>query len=331
VSDPAVRATIIGTGYHVPEKILTNADLERMVSTSDEWIRTRTGICQRRIAEKGTGSSDLAAKAAEKALAQAGLKAEELDLIIAATTTPDAPLPSCACYLQAKIGATRAAAFDLAAACAGFLYGMVTAEQYIRSGLYRNILVVGADMISSFIDWNDRSTCVLFGDGAGAAIVSATTQGGILSSILGSDGRYTKLLTIAAGGSRRPASAETLQEGGHYLKMNGSDVFKLAVRGMADATLCALEKAGVSPTEVACFIPHQANLRIIDAVADRLKLNKEKIFTNLDRYGNTSAASCPIALCEALEAGRIKKGDKIVFATFGAGMVWGALVMEWSR
>ncbi|MBI3252643.1 MAG: ketoacyl-ACP synthase III [Candidatus Omnitrophica bacterium] len=328
--DPAARrAGIMGVGFSVPEKVLTNRDLEKMVDTSDEWIRSRTGIAERRIAEKGTGTSDLGAEAARRALAQAGLKPEHVGLLIAATTTADMPLPSCACLIQEKIGAKNAAAFDLGAACAGYVYALVVAEQFVKNGVYKNVLVVGADLISSYIDWTDRSTCVLFGDGAGAAVVSEVKTGGILSSVLGSDGRYGDLLKICAGGSKRPASAETVREKGHYLQMSGSEVFKLAVRGMVDAVLRALAKAGVKKEEVACLIPHQANQRIIDAVAERLEFPKEKIFVNLQKYGNTSSASCAIALCEALEAGKIRKKDKVVLTTFGSGLVWGAMVMEW--
>ncbi len=325
----AIRAGIAGLGFHVPEKVLTNRDLERMVDTSDEWIKTRTGISERHIIEKGQGTSDLAAKAAEKALQQAGMKADELELIIAATSTPDMPLPSCACFIQQKIGASKAAAFDLAAACAGFVYGLVTAEQFIKSGLYKKVLVVGADAISPYIDWTDRSTCVLFGDGAGAAVMTPASSGGILSSVLGSDGRYADLLKIDAGGSKSPASHASVDAKKHYLHMDGKEVFKLAVRGMSEAVIEALAKSGVKQDQIACFIPHQANQRIIDAVAERLALPKEKIFMNMEKYGNTSAASCAIALCEAVEAGKIKKKDKVVFATFGSGLVWGALVMEW--
>ena len=323
------RAGFAGLGFFVPEKRLTNKDLEKMVETSDEWIRSRTGISERRIAEKGTATSDLAAAASLAALEQAGIKPEELDLIIAATTTGDQPLPSCACFVQKKIGATKAAAFDLAAACAGFVYGLATAEQFITGGMYKNVLVIGADVISPYIDWTDRATCILFGDGAGAAVLTPAASGGILSSVLGSDGRYAELLTIDCGGSRNPASKQSVENKGHYLKMTGSEVFKLAVRGMSDAVLEALEKAKVKKEDVACVIPHQANQRIIDAVTERLGLPKEKVFINLDRYGNTSAASCAIALCEAVEQGKIKKKDKIVLATFGSGLVWGAMVIEW--
>lgn len=325
-----IRVGIVGQGFYVPEKKMTNYDLEKLVDTSNEWIRTRTGILERRIAEKGTGVSCLAAKAAERALKSAGIKAEEVELIIMATTTPDMPLPSSACLVQEKIGAKNAVAFDQAAACAGFVYGLVTAEQFIKCGTYRTALVIGADMISSFIDWTDRSTCVLFGDGAGAVVLRPVTSGGILSSVLGSDGRYADLLKICAGGSKTPASADTVAQKGHTLQMNGTDVFKLAVRGMSDALMRTLEKAGLRKEEIVCFIPHQANQRIIDAVIERLDVPKEKVFVNLTKYGNTSSASCAIALCEALDEGWIKRNDKVALATFGSGLVWGAMVMEWT-
>ena len=323
------RAGIVGAGFCVPEKVLTNRDLEKMVDTSDEWIRTRTGISERHIAEKGTGTSVIAAKAALAALKDAKIKPEEIDLIIAGTSTSDRPLPSCACLIQERIGAVNAAAFDLAAACAGFVYALVTAEQFIKSGTYKTILVIGADMISPYIDWADRSTCVLFGDGAGAVVLQSVSKGGILSSVLGSDGRHKDLLRICGGGSQMPATMETVNNKSHYLQMTGSEVFKLAVRGMADSMTLALKKARVKKEDVVCFIPHQANQRIIDAVTDRLGVPKEKVFVNLQKYGNTSAASCVIALCEALKEGRIRKRDKVAFATFGSGLVWGALVMEW--
>lgn len=324
-----LRASIVGLGFCVPERVLTNKDLEKMVETSDEWIRTRTGIRERHIAAPGEGTSDLSAKAALEALKEAKMRPEELDLIICATSTPDMPLPSTACLIQHKIGASRAAAFDLAAACSGFVYALTVADQFIRTGFYKNILVLGADVISPYIDWKDRSTCVLFGDGAGAAVLKPSSASGILSSVIGSAGQHADLLKIDCGGSRAPASHETIDSKGHYLKMNGAEVFKLAVRGMAEAVTEAMKLAGVKMEGVACFIPHQANQRIIDAIGERLSLPKEKVFVNLDRYGNTSAASCVIALTEAVRAGKIKKKDKVVFATFGSGLVWGALVMEW--
>ena len=234
-----------------------------------------------------------------------------------------------ASQLPEKIGAKNAAAFDLAAACAGFVYGLVTAEQFIKTGTYKTVLVIGADLISAYIDWTDRSTCVLFGDGAGAVVLQETDSGGILSSVLGSDGRYAELLKICAGGSKFPANPESVKNKTHYLQMSGTEVFKLAVRGMSDAVVTALSKAGVRKEEVACFIPHQANQRIIDAVAERLDFPKEKVFVNVQKYGNTSSASCVIALCEALKEGKIKRKDKVVLATFGSGLVWGAMVLEW--
>jgi 3-oxoacyl-[acyl-carrier-protein] synthase-3 len=325
----AKRAGIVGLGYYVPERVLTNKDLEKMVDTTDEWIRSRTGIQERHIAEKGLGTSEMAAKAALAALANAKIKPEEIDLIIVGTFSPDMTLPSCACLVQKKIGATNAMAFDLVAACAGFLFSLSTAEQYILNGTFKTVLVIGAEMISSYVDWTDRTTCVLFGDGAGAAILRETDSGGILASVLGSDGQYSDLLKIPSGGSQDPATAQTVSTRGHFVQMSGSEVFKLAVRLMTDTTVKVLAKAGIQAQEVSCFIPHQANLRIIDAVADRLKLPKEKIFINVQKYGNTSAASIAIALCEAVAAGRIKKKDKIVFATFGAGLVWGAMALEW--
>ncbi len=323
------RVGIVGVGFYVPEKVLTNQDIEKMVDTSDEWIRTRTGILERHIAEKGVGTSDLSAHAARRAMKNAGVSPEAIDLLIVATSTPDMPLPSCACLLQEKIGAKNAAAFDLAAACSGFIYALVTAEQFIKTGVYKTILVVGADLISSYIDWTDRSTCVLFGDGAGAVVVREVRSGGILSNVLGANGHYGDLLTICAGGSKRPANIETVKAKDHFLKMSGSEVFKLAVRWMSDAVLLALDRAGISKEEVDCFIPHQANKRIIDAVSERLNFSSEKVFINLHKYGNTSSASCVIALCEALEQGRIKKHDKVVLTTFGSGLVWGAMVIEW--
>ncbi len=323
------KVGIAGLGFYVPEKVVTNHDLEKMVETTDEWIRTRTGIHERRIAEKGTGTSALAAKAAVQAIGNAHLKPEDIELIIAGTTTPDMPLPSCACFIQQKIGAKNAAAFDLGAACAGFVYALAAGEQFIKGGMYKNVLVIGADLISSYIDWTDRSTCVLFGDGAGAAVLTETKSGGILSSVLGSDGKYAELLKIGAGGSKSPATNETVNAKDHCLKMSGGEVFKLAVRGMSDAVKKCCEMAGVRLEDIKCFIPHQANQRIIDAVGERLGLPAEKVFVNLQKYGNTSAASCAIGLYEAVEQGRIKRGDKICLATFGSGLVWGAMVIEW--
>lgn len=320
---------IIGIGHALPKKVVTNRDLEKFVETSDEWIQTRTGIKERRVGEPGTGTSVLASEAAKKALASAGVPPEEVELLIVGTTTPDMPIPSCACFVQKAIGAKKAAAFDIAAACAGFIYSLATAHQFLSTGTYKNALVIGAEQITPYIDWKDRSTCILFGDAAGACVIGKVPGRGIIATDLGSDGNYADLITIPAGGSRHPASAETLAEGGHFLKMNGAEVFKLAVRGMTGSIETILEKTGVPMDRVACIIPHQANMRIIEAVSERLSFPREKIFVNLDRYGNTSSASIVLALSEAVAGGKIKKGDLVVLTTFGAGLVWGSAMIEW--
>ncbi len=320
---------ILGLGTYVPEKILTNAELEKIVETSDEWIRTRTGISERRIAAKEQNTSDLALKAAQAALADAKLKPTDLDMIIVATMTPDMPCPATACFLQAKLGAPQAAATDVAAACSGFLYGLVIAQQFVASGTYRHVLVVGAEILSRVVDWTDRGTCVLFGDGAGAAVIGLTAQGQILSTILGSDGTKVDLLKVPGGGVAQPASAESVQARAHFLKMNGGEVFKHAVRGMSEAALAAVKKAGIQPDQIACVVPHQANIRIIEAVVQRTGIPLEKVYLNVDRYGNMSAASTIVALCEAVRDGRIKKGDYVLLVVFGAGLTWGAAVLKW--
>ena len=323
-------AGIIGLGFHLPSKVLTNADLEKMVDTSDEWIQTRTGIRERRIVEPGIGASVLGAEAAKKALHSAKLKPEQVELIIVATLSPDMPFPSTACFIQEKIGSLNAACFDVSAACAGFVYGLAIARQFIVSGMYQNVLVIGAEVLSPLIDWKDRSTCVLFGDGAGAAVIGPVKQGGILSIHLGSDGRSAELLCLPAGGSRYPASSETLEKKMHYLKMKGNEIFKLAVRAMADCAKEALRKAKISPEEIDCIIPHQANLRIIQATIEKLGISMGKVYVNIDRYGNMSSASSAIALCEAVEEKRIRKGSKVLTVAFGSGLTWGACVMEWT-
>ena len=320
---------ILGLGYYLPEKVLTNQDLEKVVETSDEWIRSRTGISQRRIAAETENTSDLAVKAAAAALANAGLKATDLDMIIVATMTPDMPCPATACLVQAKLGAPQAAAADVAAACSGFVYGLVIGKQFVASGTYKHILVVGAEILSRVIDWTDRSTCVLFGDGAGAAILGPTTQGQILSTYLGSDGTKAELLKVPAGGVAQPASHQSVDVRGHYLKMNGSEVFKHAVRGMSEACLKAIEMAGIQPGEIACVIPHQANIRIIEAVVERAGMPLEKVYLNVNRYGNMSAASTIVAFCEAVRDGRVKKGDYALLVAFGAGLTWGSCVVKW--
>lgn len=322
---------IIGIGHAVPAKILTNKDLERMVETSDEWIMSRTGIKERRIAEEGDGTSRWACEAARKAMAQAGVTAEDLDLIIVGTTTPDMPLPSTACFVQKELGAKNAVCFDLAAACAGFVYSLSTAHQFLLNGTVKTALVIGADQISSFLDWKDRSTCVLFGD-AGAAVVLrevAAPARGIIACSLGSDGEHANLLRIPGGGSKARTSAASFEAGEHFLKMNGAEVFKHAVRGMGLSIAKVLETTGTRIEDVACIVPHQANMRIIDAVADRLKVDRSKIYVNLDRYGNTSAASVAMGLSEAVSTGVIKKGDLVLLTTFGAGLVWASALLEW--
>lgn len=323
---------ITGIGMAVPEKVLTNADLEQMVETSDEWIRTRTGIRERRVAEADKASSDYAVKAARKAMAMAGVSPDQIDLIICATVTPDMPFPSTACIVQDAIGATRAAAFDLSAACPGWIYGAVMAQQTIASGLYNCVLVIGVDLLSKVVDWTDRNTCVLFGDAAGAVILQPVSEGrGILSSVLGSEGAGGCHLMLPGGGSRNPTSAETLANKLHAVKMNGQEVYKFAVRVMNEATAQVVEKAGLTLSDIDLLVPHQANVRIIEGAMKRLEIGPDKVMINLDRYGNTSSASIPVALVEALEAGRVKDGDLLVFVSFGAGLVWGAIAMRWGK
>lgn len=321
---------ITGIGKYLPQKVLTNAELEQMVETSDEWITTRTGIKERRISGPEESSSVLALHAAREALAKAGRGAEEVELIIVATVTPDMPFPSTACLLQAALGARRAAAFDLAAACAGFIYACATGAQFIASGFCDLALVVGVDTLSKIVNWRDRNTCVLFGDGAGAVVLEPAPEGkGFLSFVLGADGTGSDYLKVPAGGSLLPASAATVAGNLHTISMNGSEVFKFAVRAMPEAALQSLEKAGVSIGEVDLFIPHQANLRIIEAVRKRLGLEAEKVFVNLAKYGNTSAASLPVALAEAAAEGRLKDGSIVVLAAFGAGFTWAACTLRW--
>ncbi|ACL69782.1 beta-ketoacyl-ACP synthase III [Halothermothrix orenii] len=325
------RATVTGVGMYVPPKILTNKDLEKMVDTSDEWITTRTGIKERRIAADDVPTSELALKAARKALADADLKAEELDLIMVATVTPDMSFPSTACILQEKLGADKAAAFDMEAGCSGFVYAMSVASQFIETGMYDNILIIGAETLSKITDWEDRSTCVLFGDGAGAAVLQPTENGGILATELGADGTGGKSLFMPAGGSLNPADKTTVEEKMHYIKMEGNQVFKFAVKKMGQASLDVIKKAGLNPDDVDLFVPHQANIRIIDAAAKRLNLTKDRVFVNLPKYGNTSAASVPIALAEAKEEGLINNGDIIVLVAFGAGLTWASAIIKWDE
>jgi 3-oxoacyl-[acyl-carrier-protein] synthase-3 len=323
-------AGIIGTGSFTPAKVLTNFDFEKFVDTTDEWIVTRTGIRERHIAEEGVAASDLAFNAATRALESAGVGAEEIDLVICATITGDMPFPSTACILQNKIGAVNAGAFDMQAGCSGWVYALTTATQFIEAGTYNHILVVGVDVLSKLVDFTDRSTCVLFGDGAGAVVLGPVAKGdGVLSTCLGADGSGAELLKVEAGGSRLPASEETVKNGGHYIKMEGREVYKFAVRIMVEASVNALGKCGLTPEDVDTFVPHQANERIIDAARDRLKIPAEKVFKNVANYGNTSAASIPIALDEAYRSGHIKKGDVVVTVGFGAGLTWASAVIKW--
>jgi 3-oxoacyl-[acyl-carrier-protein] synthase-3 len=323
------RVGIIGVGDYLPEKILTNSDLEKMVDTSDEWITTRTGIKERRLVAKGEATSDLAYHAAKQALKDAKLKPLELDLIIVATITPDMQFPSTASFVQAKLGAKNAFCFDISAACAGFIYGVVVAQQFIARGAVRNAVVIGAETLSSVTDWQDRSTCVLFGDGAGAAVLAEVPTGGILSNYLGTDGTKAGLLMIPGGGSRNPASHQTIDKRLHYIKMEGNELFKWAVKSMMEAAQVAIKRAGLEPKDIDLVIPHQANARIIMAMAKRIGLAEDKIYLNIERYGNMSSASLAIALCEAVQEGRVRKGDHILLDAFGAGLVWGACVIQW--
>ncbi|HZG17422.1 MAG TPA: beta-ketoacyl-ACP synthase III [Candidatus Bathyarchaeia archaeon] len=322
---------ILGTGSYTPEKVLTNADLEKMVETSDEWIVTRTGIRERRICSPEEASSDLAFEAAKKALEKAKISAEQLDMIIVATVTPDTMFPSTACILQEKLGASKASALDVSAACTGFLYGVATGTQFIANGLYRYVLVIGVETLSKITNYKDRNTCVLFGDGAGAAVLGPVAEGtGFQSFDLGADGSGGHLLSQPAGGSRMPATAETVANNLHYLTMAGSEVFKFAVRVMNSATETVLEKAGVDKEQIDLLVPHQANLRIIDSAIKRFGLSEDKVAINLDRYGNMSSASIPVALDEAVEAGRVKDGDNVVLVGFGGGLTWGATLLRWN-
>jgi len=323
------KVGIIGVGEYLPERVLTNADLEKMVDTSNEWITTRTGIKERRLASSGEATSDLALAAAKEALSNAKLAPEDLDLIIVATITPDMPFPSVASILQHALGAKKAACFDISAACAGFVYALSIAEQFIACGTYKNALIIGAEKLSSITDWKDRNTCVLFGDGAGACVLGEVKSGGIVSTYLGCDGSSLSLLNLPAGGSRKPATQETVEQRLHYIKMNGNELFKIAVRTMTDAALTVLEKAGLKFSDIDLIIPHQANSRIIMAVAKRLGLSGDQIFLNIEKYGNMSSASTVTALVEAAKEGRIKKGDIVLLDSFGAGLVWGAAVIKW--
>lgn len=325
-----LKTKIAGTGSYLPERVLTNADLEKMVDTSDEWISTRTGIKERRIVNEDQAASDLAYEASKKAIQAAQVKPEELDMIIVATITPDMVFPATACVLQEMLGVKGIAAFDLEAACSGFLYGITIGSQFIATGMYNNILVVAAEVLSKIIDWKDRSTCILFADGAGAVILKPSSDNSrIISSYLGADGTGADLVGVPAGGSRLPASQETVRDGQHYMKMRGNGLFKKAVKVMVQAIDISLEKSGLTYDEIDFFIPHQANIRIINAVAKRIGMDKDKVYVNLDQCGNMSAASVAVALDQAVRAGKIKKGDKVLLTCFGGGLTWASLVIEW--
>ena len=323
-------ARIVGTGMAAPDRILTNVELSTLVDTSDEWIFSRTGIRERRIIADGQNVSDLGLIAAQEALAQAGLKPEDIDLIIFATMSPDQISPSTACILQHKLGAKRAAAVDISAACSGFMYGMSMARGAIVSGEAQTVLLVGGEAMSRFVDWTDRTTCVLFGDAAGAVVLRPSSSGqGVLSTVLGADGSNAGLLGYPAGGSTLPASHETVDGRQHYMKMNGAEIYKNGVRKMTRAVKDALAKCGASANDLSLFIPHQANKRIIDGVVEALGMDYSKVFLNVEKYGNTSAASIPVALHEAVMAGRVKKGDLIGMVSFGGGLTWGSAVVRW--
>ena len=322
--------SIIGTGSYLPEKILTNEDLSRLVDTSDEWITTRTGIKERRIAGKDEHTSDMAAKAALKAIEQAKISATDIDMILVATATPDMLFPATACFVQKKIGATKAACLDISAACAGFLFGIEIAQQFITSHTYDTVLVIGAEKLTSITNWTDRNTCVLFGDGAGAAVLRHRgSTHGVISTHIGSDGEYTDILFMPGGGSRCPITAENADKHLMTIHMTGKEVYKQAVTAMLSAAQKALDQAGLRIEDISCVIPHQANLRIIEAIASRLGIPLEKFYVNLDKYGNTSAAAVAIALDEANRSGRIKAGDYVLMVVFGGGLTWASTILEW--
>lgn len=324
-------AHITGWGMGVPEKVLTNCELMQMVDTTDEWIRTRTGISERHIASNEDTTASLAAEAAIKALRTANVKPDKVDLIIVSTSSPEHIFPATACIVQDRIGAVNAGAFDLLAACTGFIFALNMGTQSIRSGSAETVLVIGAETLSRLVNWKDRDTCILFGDGAGAFLLQASDEpGGVLSAVMRSDGSGCDLLSLPAGGSRMPASATSVQNGDHYIHMNGREVFRFATRVMVSATKEVLEAAQVKKDDVKLFVPHQANSRIIESAARGLDIPLERCMMNLGRYGNTSTASIPIAVCEALEQGRLSPGDKAVLVGFGAGLTWGSCLVQWT-
>lgn len=325
-------AAIVGWGMAVPERVVTNADIEQLVDTSDEWIRARTGIAERRIAEEGVPTSALASAAGREALERAGVSPESVDLVVLATCTPDRLFPATASTVQASLGLPNAGAFDLVAACSGFVYGLSVATSMVQSGAHETVLLVGVDLFSHILDWQDRNTCILFGDGAGAVVLQASTMSeGLLASVVGSDGTHEDLMLIEAGGTRKPMTPDDLEARRNCFFMNGREVFKHAVRGMAESSLQALEKAGLSKDEVDLIVPHQANVRIIDSLAKRLSFPLERVFVNIEHYGNTSAASVPIALCDAVEQGRLHDGDTVLLTAFGGGLAWASAVVRWGH
>lgn len=328
---PRRNAAIVGTGAYLPERVLTNAELEKMVDTTNDWIISRTGISERRIAAADEFTSDMGAAAARMAIAKAGISPTDIDLVILATSTPDTIFPSAACRIQHMIGATRAAAFDLQAACSGFLYGMIIAEQFIASHAHETVLVVGSEKLSSIVNWEDRNTCVLFGDGAGAAIIQAAPEGkrGLLATDMGSDGAQTDILHMPAGGCRMPITPEVLAQKKNSIHMSGKEVYRYAVGAMNASAERSLQLSGLSASDLQWVIPHQANLRIISSVTERLGVGMDRVILNLERYGNTSAACIPIALHESSESGKIKSGDHLLLVAFGGGLTWASAVLEW--
>ncbi|NNJ09408.1 ketoacyl-ACP synthase III [Chloroflexales bacterium ZM16-3] len=325
-------AAIIGWGMSVPQQVVTNDDLAQRMDTSDEWIRSRTGIAERRVAGPGEFTSTLATAAGREAIERAGLSPDDIDMVIVATCTPDRPFPATACAVQANLGIKRVPAFDIAAACSGFVYGLSVATSMIQSGASRNLLLIAADIFTHLIDWNDRNTCVLFGDGAGAVVLQATDKPlGLLSAQIGAAGEGETLMAVDACGTRMPATADLLEQGKQYVYMNGREIFKHAVREMCDSTLRAVEGAGLSLDDIRLMIPHQANLRIIEATAKRLEIPMDRVMVNIDHYGNTSAASVPIALYEAVQQGRVHDGDYLLLTAFGGGLTWGSSVIRWGR
>ncbi len=321
---------ILGTGHSLPTKVLTNHDLEKMVDTSDEWIASRTGIRERRVARSDEALSKFATQSAVRALEMAGVSAGEIDLIVCGTVTPDMPIPATACFVQAQLGTGKCVAFDLSAGCSGFLYALSVAQHFVAAGQAEKALVIGGEVLSKFVDWTDRSTCVIFADGAGSVVLGQGEESyGILAQTLESDGTHAEFIHVPAGGSRSPASETTVREGMHYIKMRGSETYKLAVRSLYDVCKKVIADAGLTVEDIDLFVPHQANLRILNAVGSRLGLDPGRTYVNIDRIGNTSAASIPIALDECVRQGKVKRGDHVLLAAFGAGLTWGASLVRW--